>query len=269
MQPPTTSDQALQQAEQYQSTIQTPQQALDAANTQYGTSGAQQQVSGLRQAINNTTTLLNNVAPGVMGRTGQSLETSAQANREIQNEQAPISTELDKQNQDYTTANANYADLEQKAESLASSNESAQQNQLGYLMNIYSALYGKEQTSAQAAAQQSQFQQSLAEQSREANLTAANAANSGAVSPSLNSLLGGDSSSSGTDPQQQQAANALVSLFKTNNVGTVASTINAIKKSASFGNAYDKTKLTLLNQYLTNSPYGALIKKALGAGGTL
>lgn len=199
---PTTSAQALSEAQQFQQGLQSPQQYLDAANNQYGTNAAQQQVSGLRSAINNTTTLLNNVAPGVMGRTGQSLETSAQANREIQNEQAPISTQLDKENSDYNTANSNYSDLEQKAESLANSNETGDQNKLGYLMNIYSALYGQEQSAAQAATQEKQFEEGLTED-RETKLASSGGESSG-IGGALSSLFGGSSGgSSGAQAQQR------------------------------------------------------------------
>ena len=260
---PQTSSQALSAAQQYQSGMQSPLQELQGAESQLGTSAAQQQVSGLRSAINNTTNLLNNVAPGVMGRTGQSLETSAQANREIQNEQAPISATLGKQQQDYQSANADYANLEAKAESLANANESAQQNQLGYLMNVYSALYGQEQGAAQAAAQQSQFGQSLAEQAREANL-AASSASSGAAAPSLNSLLGGSGSS--IDPQLQKAANDVLSVLKNNNVGQLRNYYTAISKSAGYGNPYDKQKLQLLQQYAQGTPYANLVNKVLKLG---
>lgn len=258
---PQTSSQALSAAQQFQGSMQSPLQELQSAEGQLGTSAAQQQVSGLRSAINNTTNLLNNVAPGVMGRTGQSLETSAQANREIQNEEAPISQTLSKQQSDYSTANADYADLEQKAESLANANETAQQNQLGYLMNVYNALYGQEQSAAQAKAQQSQFEQSLAEQARESNLSASS---SGVASPSLSSLLGGGGSS--VDPNMQRAANDVLSVLKNNNVGQLRNYYTAVSKSAGYGNAYDKMKLQLINQYAQGSPYASLVNKVLKLG---
>lgn len=154
---PTTSQQALTQLQGAQQAQQTPQQLTDAANTQFGVNGAQQQVTGLRSAIQNTTNLLNQVAPGVMGRTGNSLVTSAQANRIIQNEQAPISATLGKQTTDYTNAENDYKDLLGKAESSAQLNAAGQQQKMSYLQQLYSDLYGQEQDAAKSAEAQREF----------------------------------------------------------------------------------------------------------------
>lgn len=145
MQPATTSAQALAQLQQSQANAKTPQQLSDSANAQYGIPQAQQTVTGLRSAIQNTTNLLSQVAPGVMGRTGNSLVTSAQANRIIQNEQAPISTTLEKQNADYGNAESDYKDSLSKAENLAQLQGQGQTQQQSYLQQLYSDLYGQEQ----------------------------------------------------------------------------------------------------------------------------
>jgi hypothetical protein len=205
---PTTSGQALNQMNAYQSGMKTPDQLLQQEQQSLGTTAAQQQVTGLRQAINNSTNLLNNVAPSVMGRTGNSLVTSAQANAQIANEQAPINQQLNQENNQYSNASQDYANLEQKAENQAAAGETAQQNQLGYLQNIYNALYGQEQAkaaqqqaAAQAAQQQRQFEQSLAEQKREANLSASSA---GTAAPSLAGLLGGGGSQAAAPSMSQR-----------------------------------------------------------------
>ena len=176
---PSTSGQALQNMQSYQANMKTPDQLLQQEQSQLGTQAAQQQTQGLQQAINNTTNLLNNVAPSVMGRTANSLETSAQANAQIANEQAPINEQLGKQTQDYNTANANYQNLEQKAENLASANSADQQNKLGYLQNIYSALFGQEQ---QNALQQEQARQDAESARRFNEQMAASMASAGASS---------------------------------------------------------------------------------------
>ena len=166
----TNSSQALSNLQSFQSGMQSPEAQLQKAQQDLGVTAAQQQVSGLQQAINNTTNLLNNVAPSVMGRTGNSLVTSAQANAQIANEQAPIETQLNKENQDYGVANTDYANREQQAENIANAEQTSQNNQLGYLQNIYQALYGQEQNAAQQAEQKRQFDAQLEESKREANL---------------------------------------------------------------------------------------------------
>lgn len=196
---PTTSAQALQNENSYAANMKTPDQLLQGEQQNLGTAAAQQQVSGLQQAINNSTNLLNNVAPSVMGRTSNSLETAAQANAEIANEQAPINQSLGQQEQQYNTANTNYQNLEQQAQNLASGQETAQENQLGYLQNVYSALFGQEQQQQQNAlaqqqlqAKQSQFAQSQAEQAREANMQYnIGKMQYGAASPTLADTLNG------------------------------------------------------------------------------
>lgn len=184
MPPATTSGQAQQNLQGYANSMLSPQQAMDKANSQYGVSAAQQQVQGLRGAIQSTTNLLNNVAPSVMGRTANSLVTSAQANRQISNEQAPISAQLNQENQQYQGANQDYQSSLAQAQNAANATLTGQQNKLSYLQNIYNDLYTKEQNAAQLQAQRDAMAQQAA---------AARAA-SAAASPSFGNLaaaLGG------------------------------------------------------------------------------
>lgn len=171
-QAPATSADALNQMTQAQSQMQSPDQLLSGQEQQMGVPQAQQQVSGLRQAIANTTNLLNNVAPSVEGRTQNSLVTSAQANRQIQNESAPIAKTLSDQTQKEAVASADYKDLLGQAGQKAQLLQAGQEQKLSFLKNVYDALFGKEQADAKAkadAAAQSLEQQKLAEQIRESN----------------------------------------------------------------------------------------------------
>lgn len=181
----TTSSQALQNLQSFQSGEQSPDQILSSQEQSLGVPQAQQQVSGLRQAIQNTTNLLNNVAPSVYGRTQNSLETNAQANANIANEQAPISTKLSQQNTDYSNQESDLQNLLSQSGTLAGLKAQGQSGQEALLQGIYQDLYGQESDSAK-----------LAEQIRNDNLTASTAANSGALSPSLMSLSSGSSTSS-------------------------------------------------------------------------
>lgn len=174
-----------------------------------------------------------------MGRTGNSLVTSAQANKQISNEQAPVTQQLSTQNTSLGNALQDYSSAEQQAEAQANLALQGQGQQESYLQNVYNALYSREQDAAK-----------LAEQQREADLSAstARATAASAASPSFGF---GDSGSGGsstpqTDPVKQQAQNAISSLFSTNNKSLIQNTIAAIQKSAGYGNTYDQMKLQLI-----------------------
>lgn len=183
MQPATDSKSALSGLQSFTQGMKDPSQAYNDAAGQFGVGQAQQNVTGLRQAINNTTNLLNQVAPSVMGRTGQSLVTNAQATHQIANEQAPIQTELNQQDTAYQGANDDYNKAEGRAESMAGNTLSSQQNQRSYLQSLYDNLYGQEQDSAKMAESKRQFDagQSLEQQ----KLAASRAAASASASPSF------------------------------------------------------------------------------------
>lgn len=189
--PATTSDQALGNLQQFQSQMQSPDQMVQNAQQSVGLGAAQQQVSGLRQAITNTTNLLNNVAPSVMGRTENSLVTSAQANKQISNEQAPISQTLQKQSSDLTNASDDLKNLTAQADQIVQLKEAGQTQQLNALKDIYDSLSAKEkqqfdQQNAQAA--NALEQQKLAEQQREFNTSQQNKALSPSEQKSLYDL---------------------------------------------------------------------------------
>lgn len=197
MPPATTSQQAQANLQQYGANMKSPDTALTEAQSATGVSQAQQQVSGLRGAIQNSTNLLERVAPSVMGRTQNSLVTSAQADKQISNEQAPINTQLNKEQTDYTNANQDYNNAEQQAETRANGVISGQQNQLSYLQNVYGNLKSAEdsaaaQQAAAAAAAESRREfdatQALSREQASAALAASKA--------SAPKLVGGNGSSS-------------------------------------------------------------------------
>lgn len=241
MQPSTSAD-ALNQLSQYQGSLQTPQQAMDAANQQFGVSGAKQTATGLQGAIQNTTNLLNQVAPSVYGRTGNSLVTTAQASKQIDNASAPLQQTLTKQGTDYDNAEKNYEDLVGQSQDFTKNSLDAQNTKLGLLQNIYSDLYTKESDASKLAEQQREYDQSLADQK------AARAATASASQGGLSGLssLTTPSASSTSDPLKTRAASTVNDLLRQNG-NIVQTTYNAIKKSASNGNTYDQLKLQLLN----------------------
>lgn len=142
---PANSAEALTAVQQAQSTAQDPNAYLAKQRQQLGVDDAQTTVNGLRGAINNTTKLLQQVAPSIMGRTASSLVNAAQAQRQIANEQAPISTTLNEQGGQYTEANQNLSQLQDRASQAAAGEYQGQQDKLSYLQNIYNTLYQREQ----------------------------------------------------------------------------------------------------------------------------
>lgn len=151
------SNAALTQLQQTQQSAQNPQDLYAQANQQYGVNAQQDTVTGLRNAINSTTQLLQKVAPSVMGRTASSLVTSAQANKQIQNEQAPISQNLNSQTTQYNQANQDLSADQTKANQQAQLAYQGQQDKLSYLQNLYNTLYTKEQDTAKNVEAQREF----------------------------------------------------------------------------------------------------------------
>lgn len=173
---PANSAEALQQLQQTQSTAQDPNAILATQRSQLGVQGAQDTVTGLRGAIDNTTRMLKQVAPSVMGRTGNSLVTSAQSGRIIQNEEAPISSTLADEGQKYSQASSDADKLESQAEQSASGIYKGQQDKQSYLQGLYDTLYQREQntqaeTDKQAAAAENQREAQASEATANAKVS--------------------------------------------------------------------------------------------------
>lgn len=237
---PTTSAQALGQVQSDESADQDPNTILQQQQSQLGVGAAQQTVSGLRSAINNTTNLLNQVAPSVMGRTANSLVTDAQASKQVSNEQAPISANLTKEGTDYTNSTTDLNNLQQEAQTAATGIYQGQQDKLSYAQNLYNTLFAKEQAASAAQTAASQFAQSekdksaaLAEQAREANLSSSTSSDSG-LGGVLSTLLGGGSTtSSGSTSSGAQAQQRAGGGFNFQNASGQA--INAVDYSKAKG----------------------------------
>lgn len=161
--PITSSAQALAALNQQQAGQKTPDQAFQDASSAAGIPQQQQQVTGLRGAIQNTQNLLTQVAPSVMGRTANSLVTSAQAGAIINNEQAPLNTQLDKENTDYSNANSDLNTATSQADQEAQAVLSGQTSQESALSDLYKTLSANEANSAQQAEAVRQFNATLAE----------------------------------------------------------------------------------------------------------
>lgn len=241
---PANSAEALSNLQATQAQSQDPNTILSGQRQQLGVDKAQETVTGLRGAINNTTKLLQQVAPSVMGRTASSLVTNAQATKQIGNEQAPISQTLGQQTNDYNQAGQDLSQLNQRAQEAASGIYQGQQDKLSYAQNLYNTLYQKEQA-AQAAAQAEKDRQEQIRQFNE-GLSASKASSAAANrSFDLSTPTSGNTQPT-TDPVKQKATSAVQQLLSTNNPKLIQSTYDAIKKSAGYGNTYDKLKLQLI-----------------------
>ena len=205
---PSTSSEALTQLQQAQQAAKNPNDYLAGQEATLGVGTAKNTVTGLQGAIDSTTRLLSQVAPSVMGRTANSLVTSAQATRQIGNEQAPLNETLTKQGGEYNKAATNLADLQNRAQTAAQGEYTGAQNKLSYMQNLYNTMYTKEQDAATAARQiatdaeaKRQFDMQQAENTRQFNISQAN------------------SNSKGTDTSQQKILDNYNKALQTGTVG--------------------------------------------------
>lgn len=235
------SQQALAELQQAQTSARRPEDILSSSRQSLGVNSAEDQVKGLRGAINSTTKLLSSVAPSVMGRTGNSLVTSAQAGRIVQNEQAPIAANLDSQNRDYGVASEDLNRLSDEASQNAQLAYGGEQQKISYLQNLYNTLYQREQD-AQAAA------------FADKQLRASSAASGGGGGFDLSSLFdtptatGSTATKSGAAPNIRDQAYKSVQQFLQGNEKQILSDYAATLKSANYGNALDKLKVELYKQ---------------------
>lgn len=176
----TTSNQALQQLQDAQGQQKSADQVYNDANQAMGVNQAADTVTGLRGAIARTTSLLNQVAPSVYGRTSNSLVTNAQATRQIANEQEPLQKDLTNLGTQYNDANADYSRRADQANTRAAATLNQQQSRLGFLQQLFEQLSGREKDAA-----------ALAEQQRQFNLTPHGSSGGGSASPSFSPSMGG------------------------------------------------------------------------------
>lgn len=198
--------QALSQVQQAQSTAMNPNQYLSQANQSLGVNAAQDTVNGLQGAINSSTKLLQQVAPSVMGRTANSLVNSAQASKQIQNEQAPITQTLGNQTTAYNQADQQLGQLQTKAQQQATGAYQGQQDKISYLQNIYNTLYQQQKDQQAQANAESAKQEQIREFNAQNDLAKQAAARASAASSNqgydLSSLLGG----ANAQPSQQSVS---------------------------------------------------------------
>ncbi len=236
---PTSSQEALAQLQAQQGQSQNPNQILQYQQQQLGVPAAQETLTGLRGAINNTTKLLKQVAPSVMGRAANSLVTQAQATRQIQNERAPLTETLGEQGGQYNEANLNLNELSKRAGESASGIYTGQQDKLSYLQNLYNTLYGREQDEINRAEDTRRFNEQQA--------TARRGSGGGGSSFNLSDEAANSTTQGGADnPIKAKAVADVDSLLERKGTKDFYDEVRAIAQSAGYGNTYDQAKLELL-----------------------
>ena len=244
---------ALSAVNSAQANQQTPDQIMNQENTALGVPQAQQQVSGLQQAITNTTNLLNQVAPTVEGNTANSLVTASQQGQQIANQSAPIQADLSSDTSAYNTANANYTNLEGQAENLANADLTQQNDQITNLENMeqeaqnqLDSMLSANSNTDQLNAQEQEYQAELSANSG-GNITIGG--NSGSTTPTSTSN-GKTSSTSNTGAQMvAKGGNATNGYAFTNNGQSVNAAQYASDKGISL--------YTLLNTMAASGDVGA------------
>lgn len=254
---------------------------LTQAQGEAGLPAALTRVSDLQGNVSNLQSSLNAVDPSVTGRTSGTFTTEGQRQALVTKEQAPIQTNLTSANSDLGTAVNNENTANSNANAYATAIMGQNQQSYQELLDQYNAAQAYEtqqQTEADKAA-------SLAEQAREANLSAAAASSSSGTSAGTSSGSGVPATSapasSSVNSVQQSAYNNLGNILKgigiditkgtpgqltQSQVNALRSDYAATEKSASYGNTVDKEKLQL---YATLFPGTGVSSATLGNGGQL
>lgn len=237
---PSNSQQALDQLTAFRGTMKNPGDILAAYKDKYNVGGVNDRVQKLRGSIINTENLLGGVDASVTGRTSGTLTTEAARQRIVANERAPISETLATQQSGLTAEQQNLQDLTGEASTGAQLEYGGQQDQMGYLKNIYDVLFNKEQE----AEKKRQFDEQMALERQKA---------SDAARAALASFGGGGGgpaapATAPTDPLAQIAYNDVRTRVSQQSDAALKGDYNATAASAGYGNAKDKLKLTYYKQ---------------------
>lgn len=160
--PPTAAG-AYQSLQDASKNATTPDAAITAGETKYGTSGLATQLDQLRGLTSNLTTAIGNVAPSVAGRTSGSLVTEAQRNAITNNETQPLTEQLTKVGAQQADVGSRYQDAEGLASNYANSLLTNDKNNYDRLFGQYTALSGQETAASSAAEQKREFDANLAQ----------------------------------------------------------------------------------------------------------
>lgn len=282
------SAQAYQALSDYQKTRKNSQQLMDQANQKYDVSGIGSRVSRMRGLVGNLESAVEAVDPSVTARSQGGLTTEAQRSALVNREQAPILQNLGKQQQAFGQAQGDWTMANQLSGDYARNLMAEDQNKYTQLTDMYGKSVAAEQAAEERRrweAQQAMAREAAAAEERrfQAQLAESRAARAAAAS-TLGYNLGGMGSGGGGSapaptaaPQannaavRQQAFNELQNMFKSGRKPQdIYNEMQAITKSAGYGNLKDKYKLELIAQGAGGgSGMGSISANALGNGGSL
>jgi hypothetical protein len=243
---PPSSQQAYQSLQDYSKKRRSTQDIQKESEDKYNVSGISSRLSGLRTMVGNLESSLENVDPSVRSRTSSGFATEGQNQALINREQQPILGNLSKQQNAYGDAQQEFSLSSALAGELARSIRSDDESGYQRLLDQYNASLAQEQ----AAEAKRQFDES--QRLEQQKIKSASGATGGYDIAGLLGSLGlggggGGSNAPAPDPTQQKAYNDVKNLLG-KDAKRIQQEYNAIKKSAGFGNAYDKIKLQLIEQ---------------------
>lgn len=258
---PPSSQAALSSLTDFSNTRKSAQDITTQAQQQYGVPDSSARLSTIRGLVGNLQSSVNAVDPSVTGRTSGSFVTEGQRQALVNKERTPILGQLGEENTALGNEQQNFNTSSSLASQLASSVLSQDQTKYQGLLDQYNAAVASEK----AAEDKRQFEATLAEQKRQADLTAKSAASGGAGSYNLAGLLGGGATASSpsttpnVSPVEQEAYNDVAGR-RGQTPEQIKSDFNATRVSANYGNQKDKLKLTyyyeLFPQYFQGSQNG-------------
>lgn len=245
---PPSSQQAYASLQDYSKKRRSTQDIQNEAESKYNVSGISSRLSGLRTMVGNLENSLENVDPSVRSRTSSGFATEGQNQALINREQQPILGNLSKQQRAYGDTQQEFSLSSALAGELARSIRSDDESGYQRLLDQYNASLAQEQ----AAEAKRQFDES--QRLEQQKIKSASGATGGYDIAGLLGSLGlglglggGGSTAPAADPTQQKAYNDAKKLLG-KDPKRIQQEYEAIKKSAGYGNPYDKIKLQIIEQ---------------------
>lgn len=238
------SSQAFSSLQDFSKKRRSTQDLQGEADSKYNVAGQTSRLSNLRTLVGNLESSVEQVDPSVTGRLAGGFATEGQRSALVNRERAPILSDLGKQQGALGDAQNDFATSSSLASQMVQNARSDDDTQYQRLLDEYNGANAAEQ----ATEAKRQFDANLALEKSKIP-----AASSGYDIGSILSSLGlgggttkAKAAAGGTDTNQK-AYNDVKGLLSKGS-SRIQQEYDAIKKSASFGNAYDKIKLSLIEQ---------------------